>query len=167
MRRLVGFLCLLSIISQLTGCATMRGETAYNDKLSRLVMAHVYNKQCVEIERTARTFLFDDGFSVKQSDGVNVETEWRYERDSNGREVGRRYLVQFSESEGPRCAVSAREATQQRDSGQRDWSEGAGRDWTLEHRLLQVHDPAAARDYERQASAARECAIQEMQCEGA
>ncbi len=158
MSRVYKLIALALMCSPLAGCASMRGDVAYAEYMMNKTTQHVYQKPCASIEPTVRDILFRSGYSVKTSDGVNIETEWMPVPQSTFR---RRYLAQLVSSDAPSCKLvvqySDREANP---TGPDD----TRRDWRLELDVMEIHDPATAAAITRGAAQARECAIQEVNC---
>lgn len=152
-------MCVLALVcAPLLGCATMRGDSAYNEYMARNVTQHVYQKGCASIEPTVRDILFRAGYSVKTSDGVNIETEWTPVPQSTFR---RRYLAQLVNSDAPSCKLVMQYSDRDANPTGPD---PVTRDWQLELDVMETHDPAAADKIKRGAAQARECAIQEVNC---
>lgn len=160
MKRLVCCLIGLIALNLMTGCATARGESAYNAYMQKHVTQHVYQKQCVQLEPMLRDRLFRDGYSVKSSDGVNIETEWRVIPESSYR---RRYLIQLIGTDAPTCQLVAQYSDRHIDN-RNNPNDIITRDWELEFDVMESQDPGAAAVIEQGARQQRECAIQEIKC---
>jgi len=125
----MGFALLVS------GCAAMRGMSAKHAYIEAETEKHVYQKPLKEVWPQARQLLFQAGYSVKDTDASNAETEWKV--DGTRRE---RLLVSGIDIAPTQCKVQFMRAQEQQVSGK--WtSDATERDLKLEYELIKHVEP--------------------------
>lgn len=89
MRNFMFLLSILFVFVSVTGCASMRQNSAREAHINRGVKSYVHTQGVSRVFPEARKILFEHGYQTRDSDRMTLETEWGH--DGYNTEI--RYLV--------------------------------------------------------------------------
>ncbi len=141
MRRLMIFLSFALLMLSISGCASMRANSARQAYIHSATKSYVYKASLESIFPEARKILFEYGYQVRDSNDNSLETEWARDQTTERRylvtatKVKTGYSLQFTLSEMRERSTSAT----------------TSRDLDVEWVLIQRLDPAFAREVQAEA----------------
>jgi hypothetical protein len=141
MRRLMIFLSFAFLMLSISGCASMRANSARQAYIHSATKSYVHKASLESIFPEARKILFEYGYQVRDSNDNSLETEWA--RDDA---TERRYLVTATKVKtGYSLQFTLSEIHE------RSTNTSTSRDLDVEWVLIQRVDPAFAREVQAEA----------------
>lgn len=129
MRHMMIFLAFALAFVTVSGCASMRANSARQAYIERATEAYVHKKSLETVFPEARKILFEYGYQVRDSNDNSLETEWGTDGTTE-----RRYLVTATKvTGGYRVHFTRNELRSQ--SSQQTTSRDLDMEWVLIQRL--------------------------------
>lgn len=89
MRNFIYLFAVVFLVTCISGCASMRKNSAREAHINRGVQNYVHQQSIHVVFPESRKILFEHGYQTRDSDGTTLETEWGH--DGHRSEI--RYLV--------------------------------------------------------------------------
>lgn len=145
------WLLLIAALAGLPGCAGFRAAGARHAHIEKQVEKQVYNKPLSVVWPQARQLLFTEGYTVKDTDATNAETEWKYAGSFRTR-----YLLSGITTSDDTCQVQFLKSEEQRSNDGGYYPPDTKRDLGMEWKLLKKVAPDQAQAIEAEADAEAE-----------